>query len=128
VILLIFSSFGGLQIDLRIQAPLLSFALLLSTYKERDIQATRASLSSGVSLIMLVGFILGIAFSSYLLFTGMEKVRWEEIYYFSPETVPQLQVGYYGFPNYDFLLGIIFSLIFSGIFIIGWIPSRYTKS
>jgi ABC-type uncharacterized transport system permease subunit len=128
VILLIFTSFGGLQIDLRIQVLFLSLGILLSNFTERENQDTRTTLPAGVSVILLVVLVLGIAYASYLLVTGMEHVQWDEIYYFSSETVPQLQAGDYGFPNYDFLLGIIFSIILSAIFIISWIPSRYTTS
>ena len=124
VILLTFTSFGGLRVDVRVPILILSVGTLVSTFTEGGIQAPQESLPSYVSWALVSGLFLAIALASYLILTGMAEVRWEEIYFFSPDIVSRLQAGYYGFPNYDFLLGCIFSFLFSGIFIASWVSSR----
>ncbi len=119
LILLIFSSFGGLKIDLSFQVVLLSLGIFLCEFTEKNhkkevkkqekLMLRLGTKHYSISSIFMIGsLILGISSCCYLILKGMQEVQWNRIYYFSPQYVTKL-VEKYGFPDIGFKLGLILS-------------------
>lgn len=121
LILLFFSSFGGLRINLTIPAFLLIIGISFTEPKNVSNQVRESFKKPRLFLSMLGCLVLGLFCSSFLILQALTNVQWNEIYYFSPDIPSKLLSGAYGFPNFGFLLGLIFSLTLLTILIVDWV-------
>jgi len=119
LILLFFSSFGGLKTSLTIPAFLLIIGMFFTKPKNVSNQVRRSSKKLNLLLTMIGCLELGLlCYSSFLILQGLTNVQWDQIYYFSYDITPKLLDGFYGFPNFGFLLGLFFSLTLLAILIV----------
>ena len=109
LIVLFFSSFGGLKINLIVPTFLLIIGLYCAETKNLTNQIRKSLERNHPFLIMIGSLVLGLFCSSFLMLLALTNVQWNEIYYFSPDILSKLLSNDNEFPNFGLLLGLIFS-------------------
>ena len=117
LILLFFSSFDGLRINLLIPTFLLIIGTSLGEPKKISNKVKESFKKPRLFPIMIGCLFLGLFCSSFVILQALKNFQWNEIYYFSPDIPSKILAGN-GFPSFSLLLGVIFSLTLLAILIL----------
>lgn len=118
LILLFFSSFDGLRVNLIIPAFLLIIGTSLAEPKRISNQVKESFKKLRLFRIMIGCLLLGLFCSSFVILQALKNVKWNEIYYFSSDIPSKLLSGGNGSASFGLLLGLILSLTLIAILIL----------